>query len=276
MDEEVEMHQSRTAILAALTMTLAAPVWAQGGFNGPGRYVISNVRSGKVLDLDRNDQTTVLQFSPRGTENQAWEIRPAREGFFFLRNMMNGNALTVVDDRNGAPVQGVPFNGSEAQMWRFEPGRDGNTLIVSRFGKTLDVPGGTSRDGVRINVFERNGESNQRFVMRQTGGQWGQRRWDWEGERREGDRRDGDRREGDRREGDRREGDRREGDRRDAVIRCSSDDGGRNFCEVDTDRGVRLVRQISGSPCEQGRTWGYDRRGIWVDRGCRAEFEIIR
>jgi hypothetical protein len=57
------------------------------------------------------------------------------------------------------------------------------------------------------------------------------------------------------------------------VVRCSSDDGGRHVCSADTTRGVRLVRQISGSPCRQGQTWGYDNSGIWVDRGCRAEFE---
>jgi hypothetical protein len=39
---------------------------------------------------------------------------------------------------------------------------------------------------------------------------------------------------------------------------------------------VQLVRQISGSPCRQDETWGYDRRGIWVDRGCRAEFVITQ
>jgi len=35
-----------------------------------------------------------------------------------------------------------------------------------------------------------------------------------------------------------------------------------------------LARQISGSRCEQNSTWGYDSRGIWVDRGCRAEFDF--
>lgn len=57
------------------------------------------------------------------------------------------------------------------------------------------------------------------------------------------------------------------------VVRCSSDDGGRQVCSADTARGVRLVRQLSSSPCRQGQTWGYDRNGIWVDRGCRADFE---
>ena len=58
------------------------------------------------------------------------------------------------------------------------------------------------------------------------------------------------------------------------TITCSSDDGNRHYCRVDTRRGVRLSRQISGSACIQTRSWGYDSRGIWVDRGCRAEFVI--
>jgi Protein of unknown function (DUF3011) len=58
------------------------------------------------------------------------------------------------------------------------------------------------------------------------------------------------------------------------VVTCSSDNGRRNFCPVDTRGGVTMVRQRSGSACRQGSTWGYDRRGIWVDRGCRADFQI--
>jgi Protein of unknown function (DUF3011) len=57
-------------------------------------------------------------------------------------------------------------------------------------------------------------------------------------------------------------------------ITCSSDNGKRNYCPVNTGGGVTMVRQRSGSPCVQGSTWGYDRRGIWVDRGCRADFAI--
>ena len=58
------------------------------------------------------------------------------------------------------------------------------------------------------------------------------------------------------------------------TLYCASDDERRNYCAVDTRGGVRLVRQRSGSACTQGRTWGYDRNTIWVDRGCRADFEI--
>ena len=59
-------------------------------------------------------------------------------------------------------------------------------------------------------------------------------------------------------------------------LTCESDRNRRRFCEADTDRGVRIVRELSNRSCVMNQTWGYDRRGIWVDRGCRAEFEVGR
>src|SRR5882757_2421501 len=64
------------------------------------------------------------------------------------------------------------------------------------------------------------------------------------------------------------------GTARGQVVRCSSDDGHRQFCQADTRYGVTMVRQVSGAPCQQGRSWDYTDRGIWVDRGCRAEFAL--
>jgi hypothetical protein len=57
-------------------------------------------------------------------------------------------------------------------------------------------------------------------------------------------------------------------------VSCSSDDMRRHFCAVDTRGGVTMTKQRSDASCIQGRTWGYDRRGIWVDRGCRADFVV--
>lgn len=57
-------------------------------------------------------------------------------------------------------------------------------------------------------------------------------------------------------------------------IKVESVDGGRARQAIDTRDGVRLVRQLSKSECRFGDTWGYDRDAIWVDKGCRAEFEV--
>ncbi|HEV3207052.1 MAG TPA: DUF3011 domain-containing protein [Terriglobales bacterium] len=62
----------------------------------------------------------------------------------------------------------------------------------------------------------------------------------------------------------------------DQIISCSSDDMHRHYCAADARGGVRLLKQRSDSSCRQGYSWGYDRRGIWVDHGCRADFQVIR
>jgi hypothetical protein len=58
------------------------------------------------------------------------------------------------------------------------------------------------------------------------------------------------------------------------LVRCESQDERTRYCTADIRGGVRLVNQLSRSDCIEGRSWGFDQRGIWVSRGCRAEFEI--
>ena len=62
----------------------------------------------------------------------------------------------------------------------------------------------------------------------------------------------------------------------DLVVSCASDDMHRHYCPADTRGGVRLLKQRSDSSCRQGYSWGFDRRGIWVDHGCRADFQVVR
>jgi len=57
-------------------------------------------------------------------------------------------------------------------------------------------------------------------------------------------------------------------------IRCESNDRSYNYCPADTSGGVRLIRELSKAPCIRWQSWGFDDGGIWVDRGCRAVFEI--
>ena len=56
-------------------------------------------------------------------------------------------------------------------------------------------------------------------------------------------------------------------------ISCESRDYQRNYCAT----GVQvtkawLINQSSESACIQGRTWGFDGGGIWVNSGCAGEF----
>jgi len=60
------------------------------------------------------------------------------------------------------------------------------------------------------------------------------------------------------------------------TIGCASSGYHYNYCRVDTDNEVRLERQRSSTECRQGYSWGYDRRGVWVNHGCAADFRVGR
>lgn len=59
-------------------------------------------------------------------------------------------------------------------------------------------------------------------------------------------------------------------------IRCDSRGLGYHYCRADTDGRVELIDRHSLFACREGRSWGYDPRGVWVDKGCSATFRIGR
>ena len=60
----------------------------------------------------------------------------------------------------------------------------------------------------------------------------------------------------------------------DQTVRCESHKHAYKMCRVDTHGYVYLAREISKGACQQGRSWDYDRRGIWVDDSCKGDFVI--
>lgn len=55
---------------------------------------------------------------------------------------------------------------------------------------------------------------------------------------------------------------------------CESKRRLRRVCGASIGQQAVLVRQLSGTPCVEGRNWGWNRDGIWVDDGCRAVFSV--
>lgn len=53
---------------------------------------------------------------------------------------------------------------------------------------------------------------------------------------------------------------------------CESKGGLRRECGVSITRRASLVEQLSSAACREGESWGWNRNGIWVDKGCRGEF----
>lgn len=56
------------------------------------------------------------------------------------------------------------------------------------------------------------------------------------------------------------------------TIRCESDDGRSRSCATPWQGRSRLARQLSGTPCQEGRNWSSQFGQVSVWGGCRAEF----
>ena len=57
-------------------------------------------------------------------------------------------------------------------------------------------------------------------------------------------------------------------------VTCESNGGQRAECRVRSTAQVQLVRQLSKAECVRNSTWGTGNGVIWVDKGCRGEFEV--
>jgi hypothetical protein len=55
---------------------------------------------------------------------------------------------------------------------------------------------------------------------------------------------------------------------------CESVKGRYQHCPIRGIREAQISRVLSRADCQFGYSWGFDRNGIWVDHGCRAEFAI--
>lgn len=66
----------------------------------------------------------------------------------------------------------------------------------------------------------------------------------------------------------------RDRDRDGERLVCESYENKEKQCRIRVRHDVRLVKQKSVTTCTEDHNWGWDRRGVWVSDGCRAEFRV--
>lgn len=67
----------------------------------------------------------------------------------------------------------------------------------------------------------------------------------------------------------------RDDDDRTRTLSCASEGNAYRRCPVDGRvTRVRLRQRLSVADCDYRESWGWNRDSVWVDKGCRAEFEV--
>ena len=145
-----------------------------------GSYVITNALSGKALDVVSGlagDGAVVQQYTPNGTKAQRWYIRDTGSGYCIQSALGNW----VLDIASGSSANGTPIslytpNASNAQKFTVSSATAAIPTNVSlkissveNTSLTMDVPGASTQNGARIQIYQANGSDAQTFSAQQVG-----------------------------------------------------------------------------------------------------------
>jgi hypothetical protein len=138
----------------------------QSGPLRPGRYEIQLIATNRFLSIG-NDRRTVVQNSNSGRYSQ-WDIEDAGNGYFYIRSVDTGDVMTV--QGRGASGDAVVLARQnridQNQLWLIKPGPDNGYYFTTQRNLSLDSPSSARNDGGRIQIYNSNGEANQRFRLR--------------------------------------------------------------------------------------------------------------
>lgn len=150
---------------------------SSGGYNpgpasGPltnGRYEIQLVATRRLLVAGNNGQ--VIQSNSSNTRGQQWDIEDAGNGYYHVRSTDTGDVMTFEGrgDNGSSVVLTNQRRNRDEQLWEIRPGPDNGYYFIARNGKSLDSPSSARYDGGRMQLYDRNGEANQRFWLRRVG-----------------------------------------------------------------------------------------------------------
>lgn len=144
-----------------------------------GVYVITNVGSGKVLDVSGaslDNCANVQQYTANDTLAQSYQINyDSSTGYYTILNASSGKVLDVdgAGNYNGANVQQYTSNNTAAQRWMIYQNSDGTYRFVSATGgRVLDISCGSTADMANAQLYEWNGTNAQRWTLTALGEAW--------------------------------------------------------------------------------------------------------
>lgn len=152
--------------LASVGLATVSPAPAQAS----GITVRLAPASNPFVFLDVSGASTqpgaaIIQWSYTGGSNQVWTLRPAGTDYEIV-NQLSGQCLTT-DGVAGHWLFQWYCNGSAGQHWSssITPGNlVGYTIKNPASGLFLDVEGASGAQGAHLDVWYRNGGSNQFFL----------------------------------------------------------------------------------------------------------------
>ena len=145
-----------------------------------GSYVITNVNSDKALDVRgaaAGNNSVVQQYAINGTNAQRWFIRDSGAGYYLQSALGNWVLdLSGGNTSNGTAIRLYAPNGTQAQRFVVSSsevsGPVNAAVNIKSAGKSnlvFDVPGASTANSARIQLYAANGTNAQKFRFQQIG-----------------------------------------------------------------------------------------------------------
>lgn len=151
---------------------------------GDGTYRIFAAHSGKVLDIHdgiMNNSNNIKQWNWADVVSQRWVIVPRGNGYYSIHSAKDTNYVLDVDSarsNNGTNVQLYRYNGSHAQLFRFDAfvtagqsAADGTYYLTTALNgnSVLDIQDGSTANGGNVHLWAKSGVTNQAFSVQHIG-----------------------------------------------------------------------------------------------------------
>ena len=138
-----------------------------------GYYTInSKLNVNKALDVNggkKANGTKVQLYDNNNTVAQRWYLKKLNEGYYAIVSSMNPEiALTAAsgNTENGISVQMSKYTGTATQQWAIKgAGNDYAAIVSKASGLNIDVSGGNTANGTKIQLYESNNNDSQLFKI---------------------------------------------------------------------------------------------------------------
>ncbi|MEH7303987.1 glycoside hydrolase [Neobacillus drentensis] len=141
-----------------------------GFLNSKNQYKISNLNSGKVLDITQ-DGKIVQKTYDRDKAAQQWSIQKVTNGYSSkeLYKIVDTNSGKVMGVENGSAVEKADQN-SASQKWMLSTsGNQQYTFINAANGQLLEVGGSSTSENAGVGVWSANAGKNQSWKIEKAG-----------------------------------------------------------------------------------------------------------
>ncbi len=128
----------------------------------------TKLKTDMMLDVFGNstkDNTNIQICQNNETTAQRFNITHINAGWYKICNVLSGKALDVTGavKKPGVNVQLYTYNGTDAQLWRFQTAENGYVYIQNKLGYYLDVDGAKTANNTNVLVYTKNGTNAQKW-----------------------------------------------------------------------------------------------------------------